>query len=139
MISTPATLRTVRAVLFDMDGVIYVGKQPLPGVRELLCLPGRHRPAVDVCHQQRRHDLGSSSPPSWLAMGFDVPPERILGSSEATAQWLRTQIVQHGWPDGKVIVLGMEGLRAALRGHGLRADYRLLAPRPTPSPASTRS
>ena len=29
-------LRHVRAVLFDMDGVIYVGNRPLPGVQELL-------------------------------------------------------------------------------------------------------
>ncbi|MEZ4673080.1 MAG: hypothetical protein R2932_02410 [Caldilineaceae bacterium] len=26
----------MRAVLFDMDGVVYVGNQPLPGVQEIL-------------------------------------------------------------------------------------------------------
>ena len=30
------TLRKVRAVPLDMDGVLYVGDQPLPGVQELL-------------------------------------------------------------------------------------------------------
>ena len=29
-------LRDVRGVLFDMDGVIYVGTRPLPGVREAI-------------------------------------------------------------------------------------------------------
>ena len=29
-------LAAIRAVLFDMDGVIYVGKQPLPGAQAML-------------------------------------------------------------------------------------------------------
>jgi 4-nitrophenyl phosphatase len=107
----------VRAVLFDMDGVIYVGKQPLPGVCELLA----HLEATGRQWMFVTNNAGMTSAQftaKLVAMGFDVPPERILGSSEATAQWLRTQIVHHGWPDGRVIVLGMEGLRAALRGQG---------------------
>ena len=31
-----AGLREVRGVLFDMDGVIYVGTRPLPGVQEAI-------------------------------------------------------------------------------------------------------
>ena len=31
-----ANLKEVRAVLLDMDGVVYVGEEPLPGVQELL-------------------------------------------------------------------------------------------------------
>jgi 4-nitrophenyl phosphatase len=113
MTTTPATLRHVRAVLFDMDGVIYVGKQPLPGVRELLS----YLDATDRRWMFVTNNAGMTSAQFTAKlqdMGFAVPPERILGSSEATAQWLRTQVAQHGWPDGKVIVLGMEGLRAAL-------------------------
>jgi 4-nitrophenyl phosphatase len=50
-------------------------------------------------------------------MGLRVAPERILGSAEATASWLRHQ-VDKGWPEGKVIVNGQGGLRSALANAG---------------------
>jgi 4-nitrophenyl phosphatase len=57
------------------------------------------------------------------AMDIRVSPSRILGSSEATATWLAEQ-VDNGWPQGKVFVMGMEGLRTALQNKGfeLTAD-----------------
>ena len=119
--SQPATPQTrwlahIRAALFDMDGVVYVGKRPLPGVQAMfdyldatgrgwLCITNN----ASMTSQQFSAKLSD--------MGIRVPPERILGSSEATAQWLAEQ-VEAGWPLGKVFVMGMEGLRAALAAKG---------------------
>ena len=115
-------LSQVRAALFDMDGVVYVGKRPLLGVQAMfdyldaggrgwLCITNN----ASMTSQQFSDKLKD--------MDIRVPPERILGSSEATAQWLAEQ-VEAGWPQGKIFVMGMDGLRSALlaKGFELTAD-----------------
>lgn len=111
-----AALAGIRAAFFDMDGVIYVGSRPLPGVQELLDyldVTGRRWMLVTnnaaLTSQQFSDKVA--------AMGLRVAPERILGSSEATASWLRHQ-VDKGWPEGKVIIMGQDGLRSALTHAG---------------------
>lgn len=109
-------LSSVRAVLFDMDGVIYVGHRPLPGVQELLdYLDATGRRWMLVTNNAALSSQQFSE--KVAAMGLRVPSERILGSAEATASWLRHQIEQ-GWPEGKVIVNGQDGLRTALIAAG---------------------
>ena len=111
-----SALASIRAAFFDMDGVIYVGSRPLPGVQELLDYfdaTGRRWMLVTnnaaLTSQQFSDKVA--------AMGLRVAPERILGSAEATASWLRHQ-VDKGWSEGKVIVNGQEGLRSALTAAG---------------------
>jgi 4-nitrophenyl phosphatase len=110
-------LRTVRGVLFDMDGVVYVGNRVLPGVQQML----------DYLEQTGRKWLcvtnnASKTPAQFVEkltdMGIRARPEQILGSAEATAGWLAEQIQFHGWPGGKIIMVGQDGLRAALKHHG---------------------
>ena len=109
-------LAAVRAVLFDMDGVIYVGKQPLPGAQEMLdYLEATGRGWTFVTNNASMTSVQFAE--KVHAMGLRVPPERILGSSEATALWLAEQ-VRNGWPRGEVIMLGMEGMRSALLDQG---------------------
>lgn len=112
-----SSLANVRAVLFDMDGVIYVGNTLLPGVTELLAyLDASSRSWMLITNNA---SMTSQQFADKLArLGVEVAPQRILGSSEATAIWLKRQIVANGWPPGKVIVLGQEGLRAALAAQG---------------------
>jgi len=114
-------LRQVRAVLFDMDGVIYVGSRPLPGVQELLDYldaSGRRWLCItnnaSLTSVQFADKLGK--------MNIKAAPERILGSAEATASWL----AQHAPKASKVIMLGMDGLRTALLHYGfeLVTDFK---------------
>jgi 4-nitrophenyl phosphatase len=106
-------LRQCRAVLFDMDGVIYVGNQPLPGVQALfdyLDLSGRHW----LCITNNASNTSAMFAEKLANMGIRTNPSHILGSAEATASWLAAQA-----PRGsKVIMLGMEGLRSALLHEG---------------------
>jgi 4-nitrophenyl phosphatase len=112
-----AGLRAVRGVLFDMDGVIYVGARPLPGVQE----------AIDYLTSTGRAFLFVTNNASLTAeqfverlaeMDIHVRPEQVLGSAEATASWLAEQVADHGWPRGPVIVVGQDGLNVALQKNG---------------------
>ncbi len=107
------TLRKVRAVLLDMDGVLYVGDQPLPGVRELLAyLEATGRKWLCVTNNSSRTSQTFSE--KLAAMGIAVDPGHILGSAEATANWLAEQS-----PNGaKVIMMGEASLRSALEAKG---------------------
>lgn len=107
----------MRGVLFDMDGVIYVGTQALPGVQE----------AIDYLTSTGRAFLfvtnnASKTPEQFVErlaeMGIPVRPEQVLGSAEATAGWLADQVTHQGWPRGPVIVIGQDGLNVALKRHG---------------------
>ena len=106
-------LRQVRAVLFDMDGVIYVGNRPLPGVQELLdYLDASGRRWLCITNNA---SLTSEQFADKLAkMNISASPTHILGSAEATASWL----AQHAPQGSKVIMLGMDGLRSALLDYG---------------------
>jgi len=112
-----SSLRSVRGVLFDMDGVIYVGNQPLPGVQE----------AFDYLAETGRKWLFVTNNASQTSIQFveklakmnlRVEPEQVLGSAEATACWLAKQVHGHGWKNGPVIVMGQAGLKTALTNYG---------------------
>jgi 4-nitrophenyl phosphatase len=113
----PAGLRAVRGVLFDMDGVIYVGTRPLPGVQQ----------AIDYLASTGRQFLfvtnnASKTPQQFVErlaeMDIHIQPSHVLGSAEATACWLAEQVAHHGWPRGPVIVMGQDGLKVALQLNG---------------------
>jgi 4-nitrophenyl phosphatase len=113
-------LAGVVAVLFDMDGVLYVGNQPLPGVQELwdyLDASGRRRLCVT-----NNASLGGAQFAAKLGkMGLRTEPGDVLGSADATAAWLAEQVAdgaQGDFPPGAVFVMGMEGLRNALESAG---------------------
>lgn len=110
-------LKDVKGVLFDMDGVIYVGTRPLPGVQD----------AIDYLAQTGRQFLlvtnnASKTPEQFVdrlaEMDIHVQPNQILGSAEATACWLAGQVAHHGWARGPVIIMGQDGLKCALQQNG---------------------
>ncbi|MCX6045612.1 MAG: HAD-IIA family hydrolase [Chloroflexi bacterium] len=115
-------LRHVRAVLFDMDGVIYVGNRPLPGVQELLdYLDATNRRWLCITNNASLTSVQFAD--KLTKMKINAEPHRILGSAEATANWL----AQHAPKGSKVIMLGMDGLRTALLDNGfeLVTDFKL--------------
>lgn len=96
-------------LLIDMDGVIYRGKRPLPGldhffewIRSMghsyfLVTNNSTRTPAEVVHQLK-------------GFGLDIPPDRIMTSALATAKWLREQS-----PNGAgVQVIGGPGLLQAV-------------------------
>src|SRR5947209_1866134 len=92
-----------KSILTDMDGVLVVGRRPVPGAPELvarLLAEGRKflvltnnsmYPPVILAHRLQR-------------LGLDIPAERLHTSALATAQFLGTQ-----QPRGTAYVIGEDG------------------------------
>ena len=107
-------LKEVRAVLLDMDGVVYVGEEPLPGVQELLdYLQATDRNWLFVTNNSSRTPVQFVEKIARMGIGADE--EHILSSALATASWLAEQ-----YPDGvRAFMIGQDGLRWALEREGI--------------------
>ena len=102
-------LRAAKGVVFDMDGVLYVGSRTLPGVQELLdALALRDKRIMLATNNSM------STPEQYVerlaAMGIAVPAEAILTSALATRDYLLRMLP----PESGVFVIGMPALRAQL-------------------------
>jgi 4-nitrophenyl phosphatase len=109
-------LRPIRNLIIDMDGVLYLGDSPMPGLGEFFAF---------LCEQDIRFQLAtnnSSLTPSMYVeklarMGVTIQEGSVLTSSIATADYLAAH-----YPRGShVYAIGEEGLMDALQ----RADFVL--------------
>ncbi|RZU74868.1 HAD superfamily hydrolase (TIGR01450 family)/HAD superfamily hydrolase (TIGR01549 family) [Micromonospora kangleipakensis] len=102
-------------VVFDLDGVIYLIDQPIPGAVEAV---GRlHADGKAVAYATNNASRRSSEV-AYLLTGMGVPAraDEVLTSAAATAELLRDRL-----PAGApVLVVGAEALRAEIRAVGLR-------------------
>lgn len=106
-------LNRYRAVLFDMDGVLYRGSTSLPGVPELLAFFDQI--GVQYACATNNSTLAPEQYAEKLAgMGIRIPAARIITSSVATRRYL-----EHRAPRGTPIyMIGMDGLQQALFADG---------------------
>ena len=99
-------LKAARGFVFDMDGVLYRGDEPLGGVADVLNA---------LALRERRNILATnnsmSTPDSYVTklarMGIDVPAEAILTAGLATRDYLLETLPS----DSGVFVIGMPALR----------------------------
>jgi len=103
----------IRAVLLDMDGVVYVGEDPLPGVQDFLdYLEANGRRWLCVTNNS------SKTPAQFVEkltrMAIRAGEENVLGSAQATAHWMAAQYPGRG----KILMVGQEGLQFALEQAG---------------------
>lgn len=108
-------LKTIRALLMDMDGVLWVGSQALPGVAEFFSfLDAQHIPYLLVSNNAtRRADYIVQQAGK---MGIRVAPALVLTSADATPRWLK-----HKMPEIKrVYVIGESALQNALQDDGFQ-------------------
>ena len=117
-------LRSIYALIVDMDGVLWRGDTPLPGLLEFFALLRSHSILFRLATNNP-----TRTPQQYVEklarMGVQVSPAEILTSGVVTAQYLAANA-----PGGAVYVIGQEGLHQALRERGLRltdgdqpADY----------------
>jgi 4-nitrophenyl phosphatase len=108
------TMIDVRGLLIDLDGVVYTGRQAIPGAAEFLGQARRRgMPFLLVTNN-------STAPPEQVAerlagMGIQVRPEEILTSAQAAMAYVRA----HSDGRARVLVVGETGLRRAAEGEGL--------------------
>lgn len=103
----------IDSLILDMDGVLWHGETPLPGLAELFAtLDARGLGYVLATNNATR--VAEQYTDKLARFGVAVAPERILTSSEATAGYLRRR-----HPDTeRVYVVGEGGLRRAIRERG---------------------
>lgn len=104
---------SLRAILFDMDGVVYRGKTRLPGVLEVMQFCNALGIAY-VCITNNASKTSQQFEAKLKAMGIELPGERVFSSALTTGHYLRAT-----YPRGtSVYVIGMDGLREAVFGDG---------------------
>jgi 4-nitrophenyl phosphatase len=106
-------IKQYNAILLDMDGVLYRGDVPLPGVNELLehC---ERRGIMYACVTNNSTMTPAQYEAKLAAMGIAMPAARVITSSTATRRYL-----EHEFPRGTpAYYIGMVGLHEALYGDG---------------------
>jgi len=111
--SNQLNLADIQALTIDMDGVLWLGDTPLPGLNRFF----------DFLHQQDMPYMlatnnASKTPAQYLQkfakFGVKVEPQHVLTSSLATAAYLQRELA----PGDRVYVIGGAGLHEAIREAG---------------------
>jgi phosphoglycolate/pyridoxal phosphate phosphatase family enzyme len=104
----------VRLVIFDLDGVVYRGHEPIPGARELISF--LHDAGAAVRFATNNSMVARSGYVARLAgMGIAAAEEEIVTSTSATVEHLR----RHAPEVRAVLAIGADGMRAELSEAGL--------------------
>ncbi len=111
--SAPCALHGIRHLIIDMDGVLWRGDEPLPGLQEFFAfLRRRHIDFVLATNNSSR--LPEQYVAKLTRLGVEVAVERVLTSAQATAAYLSTIAP----PGARVYAIGEEGVRRALEQCG---------------------
>lgn len=103
----------VRLVIFDLDGVVYRGDEPIPGAADLVAW--LHEAGVPVRFATNNSMVGRDGYVGRLgAMGIPTSVEEIVTSSSATVEHLH----RHAPEVHRVMAIGAEGLREELAAAG---------------------
>jgi 4-nitrophenyl phosphatase len=114
---TVPQLDSIRALIIDVDGVLWRGSFSMPGVPAFFDFLSAHKIAFIIATNNAARPA-SEIIERLAAMGVRIDESQVLTSSEATALYLR-----HIAPRGaRVLVVGGEGLTNAMA----RAGYDLV-------------
>ena len=103
----------VRLVIFDLDGVVYRGAEPIPGAAELVAW--LHAAGAAVRFATNNSMVAREGYVERLgAMGIATSVEEIVTSSSATVEHLH----RHAREVRRVLAIGAEGLREELTAAG---------------------
>jgi 4-nitrophenyl phosphatase len=113
------TLVSPRYLITDMDGVLWRGQEPMPGVAEFFRFL-RSANIRFVCATNNAATPAAKLAERLQGWGADVTADEIVTSSTATADYLATTL-PHG---SRLYVIGMEGLRTALLDRGFELAHQ---------------
>ncbi len=104
----------VRLVIFDLDGVIYRGSEPVPGASELVAW--LHAEKITVRFATNNSMVARAGYVDRLrAMDIGVTADEVVTSTSATIEHLR----RHAADVRRVLAIGADGMRAELTEAGL--------------------
>jgi 4-nitrophenyl phosphatase len=107
------SLRTIRHLVVDMDGVVWRGKQAMPGLQDFFAFL-QERGIGYVLATNNASKRPQQYAEKLAGFGVEVPLECILTSAQAAAAYLAS----HEPAGTPVYVVGKEGLRDALTQRG---------------------
>jgi 4-nitrophenyl phosphatase len=109
-------LKNYKAYLFDLDGTIYRGKEPIPEAVDFVKrLKAVGTPYLFVTNNAARTKEEMAS--TLQSMGVPTNPENVITSSMATAAYIKEKS-----PNASVFIIGEDGLLNAIRDAGLSID-----------------
>jgi 4-nitrophenyl phosphatase len=106
-------LATITHLIIDMDGVLYLGNQPMRGLREFFAFL-RERNIRFILATNNSTRTPQAYVEKLAGMGVTVSAEEILVSGQATARFLAHEYA----PGTRVHVFGMPSLRQAITEEG---------------------
>jgi HAD superfamily hydrolase (TIGR01458 family) len=108
-----AALTGVRALLLDLDGVIVVAGQGVPGAADAIArLEAGRRPYRIVTNTSA---ISRTTMSRWAAqLGATIPAERFQSALSASAAW-----AQRAFPDGPLYVLASDDAKTEFAGQRL--------------------
>ncbi len=106
------TLADIDALIMDLDGVLWRGSEPLPGINAFFDY--LHAEGIPYALATNNSSKTVAEYQAKLArFGLIVAPERIVTSANATARYM-----QKRKPGARVHVVGMPGLFQTIQEHG---------------------
>jgi 4-nitrophenyl phosphatase len=106
-------LSRIHHLIVDMDGVLWRGDEPMPGLKEFFAFLRHNRVGFVLATNN-----ASRTPEQYVAklarFGVEVSPECVLTSAQAAAAYLATIAP----PGTRVYAIGEEGVRRALEERG---------------------
>jgi 4-nitrophenyl phosphatase len=113
-------LRSIRAVICDMDGVVWLGTEILPGVPDFFTfLTAQQVPFMMATNNSTK--AVADYVKRLTGLGLSITEERILSSVVVTCDYLAA----HFAPGTPIFVLGSEALEAAILARGFTLDAEL--------------
>ncbi|HLZ27425.1 MAG TPA: HAD-IIA family hydrolase [Chloroflexota bacterium] len=104
----------LRGLLIDLDGVVYTGREPIPGAAAFLAKARRH--GLNLLLVTNNSTASPESVAERLhGMHIGVLPREILTSAQAAAAYVRA----HATAGASVRIIGEAGLRQAVAEVGL--------------------
>lgn len=108
---------SLRAVVLDMDGVLWRGGEVLPGVPEFFAFARQHGIKYAFATNNSSKTVETYAE-RLQAIGVPAEPDQVITSAVATADYVR----QHYPLDTPVYIIGHEGIRGTLTDYGYRED-----------------
>jgi HAD superfamily hydrolase (TIGR01450 family) len=102
----------VDTIVLDVDGVLLLGSQPIPGAGEALRELAAAGLKLVLATNNSMRSPGHAREEVKRVVGFDVGPNAAMNSGAATARYLSTRVE-------RAFVVGSDGLRDTLRGSGI--------------------
>lgn len=113
--NTYNVLHDVQNLIVDMDGVLWRGATPLPGLADFFAFL-RRRQIKFVLATNNASKTSAHYIQRLEGYGVQVAPEEIITSAQATAEYLARQ----SEPGAPIYAIGMAGLRQPLADQGFR-------------------